>query len=71
MANPAVRMSEERVVAHKDMANAIRALAMVRKFVRRSLSPVDLLRRTVADEPAEEAGGTRSRLKIRSDAVLN
>jgi len=28
MANPAVRMSEERVVAHKDMANAIRALAM-------------------------------------------
>src|SRR5436189_2545424 len=28
MANPAVRMSEERVVAHRDMANAIRALAM-------------------------------------------
>ncbi len=28
MANPAVRMSEEQAVAHKDMANAIRALAM-------------------------------------------
>src|SRR5512145_318419 len=28
MANPAVRMSEERAVAHREMANAIRALAM-------------------------------------------
>src|SRR6266446_60908 len=28
MANPAVRMSEERAVAHSDMANTIRALAM-------------------------------------------
>jgi transketolase len=28
MANPAVRMGEERAAAHKDMANAIRALAM-------------------------------------------
>src|SRR6476661_1507876 len=28
MANPAVKMGEDRAVAHKDMANAIRALAM-------------------------------------------
>src|SRR5512145_393722 len=28
MANPAVRMSEERAVSHTSMANAIRALAM-------------------------------------------
>ena len=28
MANPAVKMSQDSAVAHKDMANAIRALAM-------------------------------------------
>jgi hypothetical protein len=57
--------------AQQRYVQAIRALATIPKLLRPALSTLDLLSRPVAEEPAEMAGGVRSRLKIKSDAVFN
>jgi hypothetical protein len=57
--------------AQQRYVQAIKALATVRKLLRPAPSPVDLLRRTVAEAPAEKAKPTNSRLKLRGEPVLN
>jgi hypothetical protein len=57
--------------AQQRYLHAIKALATVRKLLRPSPSPVDLLRRTVAEAPAEKVNPTTSRLKPSGEPVLN
>jgi hypothetical protein len=64
-------MMRRQNAAQQRYLQAIKALATVRKLLRPSPSPVDLLRRTVAEAPAEKVNPAGARLKPRGEAVLS
>ena len=50
--------------------HAVKVLTTTQKLRRPALSPVDMLRRTVAEAPTEKVAGGRSRLRVREEGLV-